>query len=213
MSLMKQLPNIITLSRLVFLAVIAVLAYEQWPGAATLVFVLCLAASISDWLDGYIARRCGYVTNFGKLMDAIADKVMVVGLFLVLLLRGMLSMGIEWLDIVGWAIFFVTVLRDLIITGIRMLAARKGHVLAADKMGKRKTIWQSTAICVLFAVPMFERDFSCLHLPAFVAEFVWVNGVLYYLLGGILTVVSGAQYVANYLPLLKKGANVPVRGA
>jgi CDP-diacylglycerol---glycerol-3-phosphate 3-phosphatidyltransferase len=204
---MKHLPNIITLSRLVFLAVIAVLAFESWAGAATVVFFLCLAASISDWLDGFIARRCGYITNFGKLMDAITDKVFVIGLFAVLLWRGMLGRGVEWLDTVGWAILFVTILRDLVITGIRMLAARRGVVLAADKMGKRKTIWQSTAICVLFAVPMLERDFAFLHLPQYVAEFVWVNGVLYFFLGGILTVISGWMYLSSYLPYLHgKGA-------
>jgi CDP-diacylglycerol--glycerol-3-phosphate 3-phosphatidyltransferase len=199
---MKHLPNIITLSRIVFLVVIAILAYEHWLGAATLVFFLCLAASISDWLDGYIARKCGYVTNFGKLMDAIADKVMVVGLFLVLILRDMLARGVTWLDDLGWFILVVTILRDLIITGIRMVAAHKGVVLAADKMGKRKTIWQSTAICVLFAVPMFGRDFACIGLPSWFAEFIWVNGVLYFLLGGLLTVVSGVQYLIKYIPII-----------
>jgi len=199
---MRHLPNIITLSRVLFLVVIAILAFESWTGAATLVFFLSLAASISDWLDGYIARRCGYVTNFGKLMDAITDKVFVIGLFAVLLWRGMLGRGVEWLDITGWAILFVTILRDLVITAIRMLAARRGVVLAADKWGKRKTIWQSTAICVLFAVPMFQFDLACLHLPGVFAEFVWVNGVLYYLLGGVLTVLSGAMYFVSYLPHL-----------
>lgn len=199
---MKQLPNIITLSRIVFLVVIAILAYESWLGAATLVFFLCLAASISDWLDGYIARKCGYVTNFGKLMDAIADKVMVVGLFLVILLRGMLGRGIEWLDEFGWFILIVTILRDLIITGIRMVAARKGVVLAADKMGKRKTIWQSTAICVLFAVPVCHIDLAHFGLPEWFSQFIWVNGVLYFMLGGLLTVVSGVMYLIKYIPII-----------
>lgn len=203
--MMRHLPNIITLSRLAFLAVIAILAYETWPGAATLVFLLSLAASVSDWLDGYVARKYGYITNFGKLMDALTDKVFVIGLFLVLLWRGMLGRGVMWLDDIGWAILAVTILRDIVITTIRMLAARKGVVLAADKMGKRKTIWQSTAICVLFAVPMFERDFAFLHLPQILAEFVWVNGVLYYLLGGVLTVLSGAMYFVSYLPHLRSG--------
>jgi CDP-diacylglycerol--glycerol-3-phosphate 3-phosphatidyltransferase len=207
---MKQLPNIITLSRLVFLVAIAILAYESWAGAASLVFFLCLAASISDWLDGFVARRCGYITNFGKLMDAITDKVFVIGLFAVLLLRGMLGRGVEWLDQVGWIVLFITILRDLVITGIRMLAARRGVVLAADKMGKRKTIWQSTAICVLFAVPMFEKDFAFLGLPQVIAEFVWVNGVLYFFLGGILTVLSGAMYFVSYLPHLR--AKAPEEG-
>lgn len=202
--MIKQLPNIITLSRLVFLGLIAWLACMTWPGAATIVFILCLAASVSDWLDGYIARKWGFVTNFGKLMDAIADKVMVIGLFLVLIIRGILGREFFVLDCVGWVILLATVLRDLVITGIRMIAARKGSVLAADKMGKRKTIWQSTSICVLFAVPMFQRDFAFLHLPSVVADFVWINGILYYLLGGVLAIVSGIHYVIKYLPHLKR---------
>jgi CDP-diacylglycerol---glycerol-3-phosphate 3-phosphatidyltransferase len=202
---MKHLPNIITLSRLVFLVIIAILAFKIWVGAATLVFFLCLAASISDWLDGFIARRCGYVTNFGKLMDAIADKVLVVGLFAVLLVRDMFGCGILWLDTVGWWILGATLLRDLIITGMRMLAARKGIVLAADKMGKRKTIWQNTAICVLFAVPMFRYDMTFAHLPGWFSDFIWVNGVLYYFLGGVLAIVSGVLYVTRYAPLLNGG--------
>ena len=200
---MKHLPNIITLSRLVFLVIIVMLAFDTWAGAASLVFFLCLIATVSDWLDGFIARRCGYVTNFGKLMDAITDKVFVLGLFVVLLMRDMLGRGIVWLDDIGWIILFITILRDLIITGIRMIAARKGVVLAADKMGKRKTIWQSTAICVLFAVPMFEHDLAIIDFHGYLSQFVWVNGVLYYLLGGALTVISGVMYVINYAPHLK----------
>jgi hypothetical protein len=84
--MLRQLPNIITLSRLVFLAAIAVLAFEHWTGCATLVFFLSLIACITDWLDGFIARRYGFVTNFGKLMDAITDKFFVIGLFIVILL-------------------------------------------------------------------------------------------------------------------------------
>jgi len=207
--MMKQLPNIITMSRLVFLVVIAFLAFETWPGAAFLAFLCCLAASISDWLDGYIARRCGYVTNFGKLMDAIADKLMVVGLFLVLIINGLLYDGIHWLEVTAWVLLLATVLRDLVITGIRMIAARKGVVLAADNMGKRKTIWQSTSICVLFFVPFMQRDLAFLNLPEVLTTFVWLNGVLYFLLGGVLAISSGVLYVIRYIPHLRARSVAP----
>jgi len=209
---MKHLPNIITFSRLVFLVIIANLAFEAWEGAATLVFFLCVVATVSDWLDGFIARRCGYVTDFGKLMDAIVDKFLVIGLFSVLLFRDMLGNGIKWLDTVGWWILVATVLRDLVITGMRMIAAKHGVVLAADKMGKRKTIWQSTSICVLFAVPMFLRDLAFMGLPRWFADFVWVNGVLYYFLGGFLAIFSGILYVIRYAPLLGMNARNAAKG-
>jgi CDP-diacylglycerol---glycerol-3-phosphate 3-phosphatidyltransferase len=200
---MKYLPNIITFSRLFFLVVIAFLAFETWEGAATLVFFLCLVATVSDWLDGYVARRWGFVTDFGKLMDAIVDKFLVIGLFAVLLFRDMLGNGVGWLDTAGWWILAATILRDLIITGMRMIAAKHGVVLAADKMGKRKTIWQSTSICVLFAVPMFVRDFEFFGLPCWWSDFVWVNGVLYYFLGGFMAIFSGVLYILRYATLLK----------
>jgi CDP-diacylglycerol---glycerol-3-phosphate 3-phosphatidyltransferase len=203
---MKHLPNIITLSRLVFLVIIAFLAFETWGGSATLVFLLCIIASVTDWLDGFIARRCGYVTDIGKLMDAIVDKFLVIGLFCVILFRDMLGNGINWLDTAGWWILFATILRDFVITGMRMIAAKHGVVLAADKMGKRKTIWQSTAICVLFAVPMFLRDFAVFGLPNWFTDFIWINGVLYYFLGGFMAIFSGILYIIRYAPLLSPRA-------
>lgn len=197
---MKQLPNIITLSRLLFLGIIAWLAFERFPGAATLTFFLSLIGAISDWLDGYIARRYNLITNFGKLMDALVDKVMVVGLFLVLLYAGLLAQGAGWIRVIGWVIIIATVARDLLITGMRMVAARKGVVLAADKIGKRKTIWQITSICVLFFVPVLQRDVG--GMPEWAVNWVWANGVLYFLLGGVLTIYSGALYMVRYLPLM-----------
>lgn len=201
---MKQLPNILTLSRIAFLGVLAWLAFERFPGSATLTFLLSLIAAMSDWLDGYIARRYNYITNFGKLMDALADKVMVVGLFLVLLYAGLLTGGSRWLEVAAWVIIWATVLRDVLITGMRMVAARKGVVLAADTIGKRKTIWQITAICVLFFVPVLERDL--LLFPAWAATFIWLNGVLYFLLGGVLAIYSGVLYAVRYLPLMRAPA-------
>ena len=211
--MLRQLPNIITLSRLVFLAAIVVLAFDHWTGCATLVFFLSLIACITDWLDGFIARRYGYVTNVGKLMDAITDKFFVIGLFIVILLLDRFGNGIRWIDKVGWWILGITVLRDLVITGMRMVAARKGIVLAADTMGKRKTIWQSVSICVLFAVPMFANDMAFLGLPKWFPEFIWVNGVLYYLLAGVLAVVSGVMYCIRYIPHLKSAPAASDKGS
>lgn len=198
---MKQLPNIITFSRIVFLGVIAWLAFERWAGAATITFVLSVIAALSDWLDGYVARKWNLISDFGKLMDALVDKIMVVGLFLVLVWAGILTRDHHLLAILAWVIIVATVLRDVIITGMRMMAARRGIVLAADKIGKRKTIWQITSICVLFFVPVVVYDMGFLGVyQTALADFVWLNGLLYFLLGGILTIYSGALYVIRYLP-------------
>lgn len=189
------LPNIITFSRIVVLGTMIWLVFQTWPGAATLAFFCILYGAISDFLDGYLARKYNLVTNFGKIMDALVDKVMVLGSFVLLLILGVL-----WPTF--WMVILVALmaLREVGITLIRMVAVRKGIVLAADTSGKRKTIWQTTAICVLFAVAMFERDLAHLlnaDLTLF-ADYVWGNGMLYFLLSAYLTIWSGALYLKRY---------------
>lgn len=76
---MWTLPNILTLSRIPLMFLIVGLMYVEWTGAATAAFLLFIAAAISDWLDGAVARRRGIVSNFGKFMDALTDKILVQG--------------------------------------------------------------------------------------------------------------------------------------
>ncbi len=195
LQLMRALPNIITFSRIVVLALMVWLVYQPWFGAATLAFFCILYGAISDFLDGYLARKYQLITNFGKIMDALVDKVMVLGSFILLIVVGL--MGPAWLMSI---LVFLIAAREIGITVIRMIAARKGIVLAAETMGKRKTIWQITAVCVFFAVPMFERDLAevlraDLSLFAF---YVWVNAMLYFALSTFLTLWSGAFYLKRY---------------
>lgn len=193
--LMRALPNIITFSRIVVLALMVWLVYQHWIGASTLAFFCILYGAVSDFLDGYIARKYQLITNFGKIMDALVDKVMVLGSFILLIVIGL--MGPTWLMSI---LVLLIAAREIGITVIRMIAARKGIVLAAESMGKRKTIWQITAICVFFAVPMFERDLAHLlgaDLGLF-AFYVWVNAMLYFALSTFLTLWSGAFYLKRY---------------
>ncbi len=198
-------PNAITLSRLVFLGLIIFLLYEDWVGAATLNFLLALVAAISDWLDGYIARKYDMTTNLGKLMDAFIDKVLVLVLF-VFLLDPCVAL------LPAWTIWLVlaTALRDGVITGMRVLAARRGVVLGADRWGKRKTIWQMTSICVLLFKPLVTRDLARM-LPwrhwDLIADWIWWNGILYFLLASLLTVFSGILYMHQYVPLLRRNSS------
>ena len=196
---MRQLPNIITFSRVGVLIALVWLVLQSWTGAATLAFLCILYGSISDFLDGYIARKYNLITNFGKIFDALVDKVMTLGAFVLLIWMGLLPP--VWLSgfiVAGMAI------REVGITLMRFEAARKDIVLAAEKAGKRKTIWQVTGICVLFAVPMFEHDMEVwlgVELSLF-SLYVWINGYLYFLLAGWLTITSGYKYFRNYAPLI-----------
>lgn len=200
---MKQLPNIITLSRIVVLALLVWLAFADWSGAATLAFFCILYGAISDFVDGYLARKYGAVSNFGKIMDALVDKVMVLGSLVLLMIVGVLHPL--------WLVLPLSVLmaaRELGITWMRLIAARKGIVLAAETSGKRKAIWQITAICVLFAHPMFARDvmpWLGIDAPLFVL-WIWLNGLFYFLYSAYLTITSGAVYIGKYWRVLNAPA-------
>ena len=203
---MRQVPNIITFTRIGVLIALVWLVLQEWTGAATLAFFCILYGSISDFLDGYIARKYNLITNFGKIMDATVDKVMTLGAFALLIWMGLLPPEEATIVIVS-----LMAVREIGITLLRFVAARRDFVLAAEKSGKRKTIWQTTGICVLFAVPMFERDFASwlgTDLSLF-GLYVWINGYLYFLLAAWLTLASGFTYLGKYGWMLIPGKRDP----
>lgn len=184
-----NLPNLLTLSRIAFLFVIVALLYVPLRFANTLAFVLFIAAALTDWLDGYLARKRGQVSNFGKLMDALADKILMVGVFVALLgIPGMLP----W-----WSIFLVLLIigREFLITGLRLVAASQGVVLAAEKGGKVKTVVQIVAAAVFLFARALEVDFE---LGGGVYAFFYWAGMIAFFLATILTVQSGAVYMTKY---------------
>jgi CDP-diacylglycerol---glycerol-3-phosphate 3-phosphatidyltransferase len=189
-----NLPNLITLARIPLMFVIAGLMYCDWLGAASLAFWLFIAAAVGDWLDGYIARTRGLVSNFGKLMDALTDKIMVMGLVVVLVDKHRLPV----------ALALITLCREFLVTGVRMVAASKGVVVAADKGGKSKTVTQLIAIGFLLGAPMVGRDwahFMQMNLEHFV-EIVDKTGLVIFTFGTVLTVWSGWRYISRYAKLI-----------
>ena len=112
---------------------------ETWSWIRTSALLLFLFAALTDWLDGWLARKFGQVSEFGKFMDALSDKVLTLGMFVSLLALGELK---------EWALFPVLLIlsREFLITGLRLVAAGKGKTLAAEKVGKLKTIVQLTCI-------------------------------------------------------------------
>jgi len=146
-----NLPNVITLSRIPLMFVIVGLMYCDWVGAATLAFFLFLAAASGDWLDGYIARKRGLITNFGKLMDALADKIMVMGLVI-----GFVGSPAHQISV---PLALITLCREFVVTGMRLIAASKGVIVPADKGGKSKTITQLIALgFLLMSAPSFRKS-------------------------------------------------------
>jgi CDP-diacylglycerol--glycerol-3-phosphate 3-phosphatidyltransferase len=137
-----NLPNKLTASRFVLTVAFLIVIFCETPYFETIALILFSAAGISDYLDGKIARERNLITNFGILMDPLADKILVCSAFIA-------CVGLGWVD--AWMTVIV-VARELAITGLRLLAASKNVVLAAERYGKHKTISQLVAIIALFVL-------------------------------------------------------------
>ena len=139
----KNIPNILTIIRVILIPVF-VLFYifdiNDWQLWAGIVF---LAASITDFLDGYLARKWNVVSTFGKFVDPIADKLLVLAALLILLDDGIVAM----------AVVLVLLAREFLISGFRLVAVSKGVIIAADKSGKIKTATQMLAIIIILLSP------------------------------------------------------------
>src|SRR5437868_10197560 len=134
--------NRLTISRLVLTVLFVAMLNWSWPYARTTAFVIFLVAGITDFVDGEIARRYGFVTNFGKLMDPLVDKIMMAAAFISL---------VPMQAIPAWAATTV-VARDFLITGLRLMASTKGRILPAERLGKQKTSWQIITIIFFLAL-------------------------------------------------------------
>src|SRR5436190_16481791 len=142
-----NLPNKLTLSRFVLTGAFLAVMFSALPYRETIALVLFIAAGISDFLDGQIARRQKLITNFGILMDPLADKIMVCSVFIAFV-------DLKWIP--AWMVVIV-VARELAITGLRLLAASKNVVLAAEGYGKHKTISQIVAIIAILVLHSYEQ--------------------------------------------------------
>jgi CDP-diacylglycerol--glycerol-3-phosphate 3-phosphatidyltransferase len=134
--------NRLTLSRLALTVLFVVSLSSSWQYARTAAFVIFLIAGLTDFVDGEIARRYGVVTNFGKLMDPLVDKIMVAAAFISL---------VPLKAVPAWAATTV-VARDFLITGLRLMASAKGRILPAESLGKQKTSWQIVTIIFFLAL-------------------------------------------------------------
>lgn len=191
-----NVPNLLTLSRVPLLFLIAGLLAVDWPGAATLAFVLFNVAAITDWADGYFARRYGLVSNFGKLMDALTDKILMVGLFVSLTVLNFFG---EW-SVLALFLVLLILCREFFITGLRLVAAANGVVLAAEKAGKQKTVSQILALIFLLVAPVVDRDLAALADADWSLAAAWLHWIGFALFMGaaLLTATSGARYVMKY---------------
>jgi CDP-diacylglycerol--glycerol-3-phosphate 3-phosphatidyltransferase len=162
-----NLPNLLTVIRILLVPVIVVALLTETRNADTLAAIVFAAAAFTDGLDGYIARSRGSVTTFGKLMDPIADKLLIIAPLV----------SLVSLDRIAAWVAMVIIAREFAVTGLRMVAVEQGVVIPASTLGKLKTITQVAAI---FAVIAFEST-------------PWPVDLLVYTAVAV-TVVSGADY-------------------
>ena len=142
-----NLPNKLTLSRFILTAAFLAIMFSRMPYHQTFALVLFVAASLTDYFDGMIARRDKLITNFGILMDPLADKILVCSAFIAFVDRGWIP---AWMAV-------IVVARELAITGLRLLAASKNLVLAAEGYGKHKTISQIVAIISVLVLDSYTQ--------------------------------------------------------
>jgi CDP-diacylglycerol--glycerol-3-phosphate 3-phosphatidyltransferase len=190
-----NLPNAITLSRLVLTAVFVAGASFASTAGHWIALVSFVIAAISDFLDGYLARKMGLVTPMGKLLDPLADKVLVCSAFVYLSAQGLCPV---WVTVLILA-------REFLVTGLRQIAVEAGHVMAADRLGKWKTGLQLTfciTCLVWFAFEPIPSDNPLVRL------FRWLSSPEGWLqpaslwLALALTLLSGWNYLWSSRGLL-----------
>ena len=186
-----NLPNKLTVSRFVLTALFLWALFSPLPLNDTLALIFFCVAGFTDYLDGSISRRRGLVTNFGILMDPLADKVMTCSAFIAFVESSHLKPDAP-VKVAAWMVVII-VARELAITGLRLLAASKNIVLAAEGFGKHKTISQIVAINALLVVdachewPLWLQGIFTPWVVGFAEIMLWVTVVL--------TAASGLIYL------------------
>ena len=194
-----NLPNKLTLLRIFIVPIIVIIPFFRvlnetilftidnsfsityFSLANLLVLIFFIIASVTDYFDGHLARKNNQVTDFGKLMDPLADKILVVATLIVLL---------EWGRMYGWAIILI-VAREFLVTGIRQLGVAKGQVIAASYFGKAKTVTQMITIIYLL---VFAPNFN---------SATGIIGFVLIILATLLTIASGLDYLIKNRNLIQ----------
>lgn len=173
-----NLPNKLTIARIIAVPFFIAAYYLEWHLVAFLIFI---AASFTDMLDGKIARKYDLVTNFGKIMDPLADKVLVYSAFCLMVPD----------PVPGWMLIIILA-REFLVAGVRTVAASEGIVIAAAMSGKIKTVLQMVAVCMLLMAPVINTSWFL------------ILGKIVLWAALVMTVISGAQYVVDNKQVFSK---------
>ena len=181
-----NLPNLLTLGRAAAVPLLVVIMLDDSREAGFWAAALFGAAAVTDFIDGWLARRWGVVTVLGKFLDPLADKLIVMAALIMLIPSGRIP---------AWAVF-VVLAREIIITGLRSIASSEGIVIDASELGKYKTIYQMAAIPALLLHFDYHWFFGIQH------ELLRVNmhnfGIFFFAISFVLTVWSGLDYLVKF---------------
>ncbi|HYK83997.1 MAG TPA: CDP-diacylglycerol--glycerol-3-phosphate 3-phosphatidyltransferase [Ktedonobacteraceae bacterium] len=199
---MRHVPNMLSLARMVATVLIFILVLVDQPWAFLLATVLFVLGSITDFLDGYIARRYHLVSPLGVFLDLTADKVFVTAILVALI----------QIDLVPAWLVGIIIVREFLVTGLRSMAAAKGKVIPAGIWGKQKTLITMVAMAaLLLAKGLGAHQLSLFPLMlTFNQNTLVPNEILLFvadiglILAAIWTAFSGAEYIISALPLFQK---------
>ncbi len=197
-----NLPNKITISRIILTVVFLFLLFVPGAAAKTIALFIFLLAAFTDYLDGWIAKKNNIVSDFGRIMDPVADKVLTLSAFAVFCYMG----------IVPDKIVVVIFIREIMVTGFRLKALLSGKVLSAASAGKRKTVSQMVSIFVILVFIVLREGGSGMFgfwTPD--AEYYFGQGIIIMMIvTAVLTVASGVSYFwenREHLPWLSGAKN------
>ncbi len=198
---MQNIPNLLSISRLVATAAVFILVLVNQPWAFLVATLLFFLASVTDLLDGYIARRYKVVSSFGVFLDLTADKVFVSAILVALVQIGLVP---------SWIVVII-IAREFLVTGLRSMAAAKGKVIPAGKWGKQKTFITLLGMGGLLLARGLGAHILMLFPPMLVftnqtlniAEFMQLAADVLLILATIWTVFSGIEYTVSALPLFQ----------
>lgn len=173
-----NLPNLLTVTRILLIPVFVMLFVEPTPDRSLAAAIIFVIAAVTDLLDGYLARRTGQITKLGRLLDPIADKLLVLSA-LILLVQ---------IDRVTALVAILIIAREVAVTGVRAIAAAEGMIMSAEVTGKYKMALQVVAIVLLILEGTLFSGLGNLHLA----------GIVTLYLSLVLGYISGGQYVVSF---------------
>lgn len=196
-----NLPNKLTISRVVMIPLFVLFFYLNFKGHYFCALAVFAIAGFTDFLDGYLARKYRLVTNLGKFLDPVADKVLVASAMIVMLTEPYFFVAYlgNWAMIVAGCCVALIMARELIVSGFRMVAADARVVIAADKIGKIKTVFQDMSMIVLLIFAGFAEFFGGVAMRA-----INYIGLILLAYATLLTAISGVNYIVKNRHVLRQ---------